>query len=59
MKNAFYFILKALFLLRIFKVFVLTFGHAENQLDEKDKVEFKIYDVTYNYNTHIAQYPTN
>ena len=29
MKNAFYFILKALFVLKIFKFFFLTFGHVE------------------------------
>ena len=36
------------------------FGHAEKQLDEKDKVNFKIYDVTIweaeNRKTHIPQY---
>ena len=35
----------------------------KKRLDQKDKVNFEIYDVTYrltkNYNTHIAQYLTN
>ena len=44
-KNAFYFILKGLFVLKI-KIFVLTFGHIEKRLGEKDKVNFKIHDVT-------------
>ena len=47
MNNAFYFILKVLFVLKIFKLF-------------KDKINSEIYDVTAwlrkNYNTHIAQY---
>ena len=34
----------------------------KKRLDQKDKINFKIYDVTTclanNYNTHIAQYPT-
>ena len=46
MKNAFYFTLKVLFVLKIFRFFVLTFGHVEKQLDQKDKVNFKICDVT-------------
>ena len=54
MTDAFYFILKALFVLKIFK---------SERLDQKDKVSFKIYDVaawlTENYDTHIAQYLTN
>ena len=57
MKNAFYFTSKALFVLKIFKVF---FGHVSKRLDKKEKVNFKFYDVTawltYNCNTHIAQY---
>ena len=46
MKNAFYFTLKVLFVLKIFRFFVLTCGHVEKQLDQKDKVNFKICDVT-------------
>ena len=63
MKNAFYFTLKALFVLKIFKFLSRFFSHVEKQLDEKDKVNLNIYDVTtcltYSYNTHIAQYLTN
>ena len=45
MKNAFYFTLKALFALKIFKFLFWLFGHAENSLIKK-KVNFKIYNVT-------------
>ena len=58
MRNAFYFILKALFFLKIFKVLSLLFGKVEKQLDKKDNIKFRIYDVTTwltnNYNTLIA-----
>ena len=50
---AFYFILKAFFVLKIIEFLSWLFGHV-------DKVNFKIYDVTIwltnNRNTHIAQY---
>ena len=63
MKYAFYYILKGLFVLKIFKFLSWLFGHGEKRLYQKDKVNFKIYDVTAwltnNYNTHIAQYITN
>ena len=63
MKNAFYFILKALFVLKIFKPLSWVLGHVEKWLDQKVKVNFGIYDViawlTKNYNTHIDQYFTN
>ena len=42
MKNAFYFNLKALFVLKIFKFLPWRFGHIENQLDQKDKANYKI-----------------
>ena len=62
MENAFYFILKVLFVLKIFKFLSWLFSHVEKQLDQKDKVNLKIFDVTswltYNYNTHIAEYLT-
>ena len=45
MKNAFYFMLKALFVVKIFK-FQSCFGYDEEMLDQEDKVNFKIYDVT-------------
>ena len=59
MKNAFHFILKALFVLLLSWVF----GHVEKTAWLKDKVNFEIYDVTAwltkNCNTHIAQYLAN
>ena len=58
MKNAFYLISKALFVLKIFSHFLL--GHVAKLLDKKDKVNFKFDDITAwltnNYNTHIVQY---
>ena len=45
-KNAFYFILKALFFLKIFKFLSWIFGHVEKRAWLEDKVNFKIYDVT-------------
>ena len=42
MKNAFYFILKALFVLKIFQFLSRPFGHVEKRLDYKDKFNFKI-----------------
>ena len=60
MKNAFYFMSKALFVLKKFKFLSWLFGHVAKRLDKKDKVIFKFYDVTAwlknNCNTHIAQY---
>ena len=59
-KNAFYFTTKALFVLKIFKFLFWRFGHVAKQLDKKDMVNFKFYDVTTwltnSWNTHIAQY---
>ena len=46
MKNAFYFKLKALFVLNIFEFLSLLLGDVEKQPDQKDEVNFKIYDVT-------------
>ena len=45
MKNAFYFILKALFVLKIFQSISWRFGHVE-KVELKDKVNFKMYDIT-------------
>ena len=60
MKNAFYFTLKALLALKIFKFFFLLFDHVKKGLDQKGKLNFKICDVmtwlTNNCNTHIDQY---
>ena len=54
MKNAFYFMLKVLFVLEIFiylfiylfTFFFFLFDYVENQLDRKAKFNFKIYYVT-------------
>ena len=60
MKNSFYFMLKALFVLKIPKSLPWYFGYVKKWLDNKAKVNFEIYDVadwqTNNYTTHIAQY---
>ena len=60
MKNASYFTLKALFVLKIFKFLSWLFGHVAKRLDKKDMVEFKFNDITAcltnNFDTHIAQY---
>ena len=59
MKSAFDFTLKALLVLKIFKFSSRIFICVEKRLDQKDKVNFKIYDVTpwltNNFNTHIDQ----
>ena len=46
MENAFYFTLKALFVLKIFKLSSWHFTHVGKRLDRKDKANFKIYDAT-------------
>ena len=60
MKNAFYFMLKALLLLKIFTFLFWLFVYVEKRLDKKPRVNFKVYDVTdwitSNYNTRIVQY---
>ena len=52
--------LKALFIFEIFTFLPWLFAYVEKRLDEKAKINFKIYDVTdwttNNCNTHIAQY---
>ena len=45
MKNAFYFTLKALFVLKMFRFLSRIFVQGEKRLDEKDKVNSKLYDV--------------
>ena len=45
MKNVFYFTIKALLVIQIFKFFPLIFGHVGKRLEQKNKVNFKIYDV--------------
>ena len=60
MINDFYFMLKDLSVLMVFKFLSRLFGHVGKQVDKKPRINFKIYDVTdwqiNNYNTHIAQY---
>ena len=60
MKNAFYFTLKALFVLMLFKFLSWLFGHVGKTAWLKDKVDFEIHDVTTwlknKCNTHFAQY---
>ena len=60
MENAFYFVLKALFVLEILKMFVWLFGYVGKRFGKKVKVNFKNYNVTgciiNNCNTHIVQY---
>ena len=60
MKYAFYFTLKALFVLKIFKFLSWVFVHVEKTVWWESKVNLKVYDVTTcetnNCNAHIAQY---
>ena len=60
MENAFHFTLTTLFVLKMFKFLSWLFRHVEKWLDSKDKVNFKIYDITTwltnNWNTQIDQY---
>ena len=60
MKNAFYFMYKAIFVLGIFKFLSWFFGYVEKRLEKQAMVTFKVHDVadwtTNNYNTHIVQY---
>ena len=56
----FYFMLRALFVLKIFIFFSWLFAYLEIWLDKKAMVNFKIYYITdwtkNNYNLHITQY---
>ena len=60
MKNASYFTLKTLFVLKIFKFLYDFLVMLKQQLNYKDKVNFKIHDVTNwlknNCNTHVARF---
>ena len=60
MSNAFHFTFKALFFLKLFKSLSWISGHVEKQLNLRDEVNLKLYDVTAwltnNCNTHTAQY---
>ena len=44
-KNAFYFPLKALFALKMFRFLSRIFVQGEKRLDEKEKVNSKLHDV--------------
>ena len=58
MNNTFYFILKALLVLKYLNFYPCFFGHVEKRLDKKAAVNFKIYGVTNwetnNYEIHVA-----
>ena len=58
MENAFYFMLKAVFVLEIFTFSSWLFGYAEKWLNKKAMVNFNIFNVTdYTaniYNTRIV-----
>ena len=60
MRNTFYFMWKALYVLEIFTLLSQRFGYVENQFDKTVTVNFEIYDVTdwetENYNTYIVKY---
>ena len=60
MKNAFHFILKAIFVVKIITILFWLFDHVVKRLDEKARVNLKIYDVTdwkaNNYNTYISEH---
>ena len=46
MINAFYFMLKVLFVLKMFTILSCLHGYADKPLNRKVKFNFKIYDVT-------------
>ena len=58
MKNAFYFMLKAVLIFEILTFTSWLFGYVEKRLDKKAMVNFKVDDVTdwtkNDHNTHIA-----
>ena len=60
-KKAFYFVLEALSILKIFELLSWLSDHVGKWLDKKAKVNFKIYDITNwqknNYSTRIVQCP--
>ena len=60
MKNVFCFILKALFVLKLFEFLSWLFGHAKKKrFDQRDKVVFKIYDMTTSLKTIIIHILAN
>ena len=58
-ENAFYFTLKALLVLKIFKFLSWIFVHVEKRLDQNDKFNFKIYEVTAGKQTIAIHILTN
>ena len=60
MKNAFYFMLKAVLIFEILTFTSWLLVYVEKRLDKKAMVNFKVDDVTdwttNDHNTHIAQY---
>ena len=58
--DAFYFMSKVPFFLKIFKFLFWLFGHVAKRLEKEDKVNFKLYIVTARltkkFTTHITQY---
>ena len=58
LKNASYFTSRALFVLKIFELLSWLFGHVTKQLDSRDNVSLKFYDVrdwlANNCNTNVA-----
>ena len=60
MKNAFYFTIKSVFVLKIFTFLSWLFDYVEKRLDEGIRVNFKFYYVTTwetsNGDTYCAQY---
>ena len=61
-EKCFYFISKALFILKIFKFLPWLWWKMKKQLDWKENFHFEVHDVTIwltnNYNANIAQYLT-
>ena len=59
-KNVFYLMFKALFVVKVFTFLSWLFGYIGKRLDKKTMINFKIYELTdwtgNNYNTHISQY---
>ena len=55
MENVFYFMLKAFFVLEIFKFFPDFSYHVERRVDNKTQVNLTDW-ITKNYHPHIVQY---
>ena len=63
MKIFLYYTLKVIFFIKMFDFLFCLLGYVEKQLDQKDKDNFKIYDVatwgTNNCNTLVTKYFKN